>query len=82
MDLDYTVFHLMLTTENCVEHMMNHFEPYKGKTALKDQYVDHFMDYFFVAISKIKVQCCSYQVKLHIFVGSANLGNKAKDMFV
>jgi hypothetical protein len=72
----------MLTTENCVDHMMNLAGCVKGKTAVKDQYSDLLINYFFVAISIIKVQGCLYRAKLYIFFGSANLGNKTKDILV
>jgi hypothetical protein len=62
--------------------MINLPERVRGKTALKAQFVNLTINYFFVAISKIKMQCCLYKVKLHLLFGSANLGNKAEDILV
>ena len=82
---NYTVFNLMLTTENCFEQMMNLPGRLTMKNDFNNQYVDPFINYFFIAISKIGVQSCQYWVKLHLFSGSAHFEDKAdkvKDVFV
>jgi hypothetical protein len=52
------------------------------KNDFNDQYIDPFINYIFVAISKIKVQSCQFWVKLHLFFGSAHFEDKVKDVFV
>jgi hypothetical protein len=67
-----------MTTENCFGHMTLLSARLTGKNSTNGSPDGSFHQPFFLAISSLKVQCFLFQVKQHIFLGSAHFNDSGK----